>query len=274
MNYKEIELVKENDQRYKNFCSKMALANSHLRDSLEATASQQISEVLEECTRQYFQLKFKLTDSRILRYLSMQYTGGYSEQYREIDVVFGNAHNPSYFIEIKASSNIKTMLKKAHKQSFITYNILRTKWLNIQPAVVIVALGNQPNSKDYEISHLRDLYEVPNRATQLLKKAFDIPFVVVKASELWEWGKGNSELDLSTELFGEATQEANRLIDRRGRRRALIDEGIPEDAWPPELGVQDKPEVPELHTHTSGEDIGKSEMQIMFEKALKQKQPD
>jgi hypothetical protein len=271
MNFKEIELVIEDDQRYKEFCSQMALAHSHLRDSLEATASQKISEVFEECLRQYFKSKFSITECRILRYLSMQSAGGYSEQFREIDVVFGDALNPLCFVEIKASSNITTMIKKAHKQSFITYKILRSKWLNIQPVVLIVALGNQPKSEDYELSRLEVLDQIPTRTPQLFKASVDIPFVAVIASELWDWSKENSSIELSQELYREAEGEANKLINLRLKRRALINEGIPEDEWPKELTEHNKSEVPDLHTHTSSDDQGKSEMQLKLEKALKQK---
>jgi len=267
MKRKEIELVVESDQRYQSFCERLALENTHLRETLDATVIQKASEDFEQIIRDYLEQYFECTDSRILHYLLLQPNGEYQECFRELDAVIGTESNPSIIVEVKVTVNVDKMTIKAQKQVYRSWNVAKGRWYDIHPAIIIIALGEPHDSEDWGFSSLNQLQRIKDSASVKVNRAQDIIPTVITANELWIWAKEVGSINLDEKRFSEAISEAKRLIDIRLRRKLLRKRGVPEIDWPSELREDKAPETPELQTYSTGSD-SPSELQLELMKAF------
>ena len=264
MKIKDIKLISPKDEQYIHYIDKLMLEKFHLRDSLETGAINEISIIFEKFIQEYYSQNVECSDSRILHYKLLKAHRGYSNCFRELDVVIGKSKHPRIIVEIKVTTNVDKMIKKATKQISYSHKLMKPQWLDITPVVVIVALGDGQESEEWNISSLNKILNIP---CQTINSIQDIQVIVVGYKELWEFGESIGLTKGKEKLFKSAVKEANVLIGNRNRIKILIENKVSREDWPLDLVAKNSPQLPELKIYTSGSD-GMNELQYKLSQAL------
>ena len=264
MKIKDIKLISPKDEQYIHYIDKLMLEKFHLRDSLETGAINEISIIFEKFIQEYYSQNVECSDSRILHYKLLKAHRGYSNCFRELDVVIGKSKHPRIIVEIKVTTNVDKMIKKATKQISYSHKLMKPQWLDITPLVVIVALGDGQESEEWNLSSLNKILNIPCQSYNSIQ---DIQVIVVGYKELWEFGETIGVTEGKEELYKSALNKANLLIDNRNRIKILIANKVPREDWPLDLVAKNHPELPELKTYTTGSE-GLNELQYKLSKAL------
>jgi len=104
MKIKDVELISQKDEQYIQYIDKLMLEKFHLRDSLETGAINEISIIFEKFIQEYYSQNVECSDSRILHYKLLKAHRGYSNCFRELDVVIGKSKHPRIIVEIKVTT--------------------------------------------------------------------------------------------------------------------------------------------------------------------------
>jgi len=120
--YRSINLIPKDDQRYQEHCSKMRFINNSNRFSGDFDYKQVITAWLEQKIIQHVSRKFIYDKRCILTWEEITSMNRYSRKFKEIDCLFSSDDGPLY-MEVKASLS-KSSFKRGKTQINENFKLL------------------------------------------------------------------------------------------------------------------------------------------------------
>jgi hypothetical protein len=257
MKTRNVDLVRPDNEAYREQSAEYAQASMHLRDTLDPGPLERLSGPVEELLRQWLSEQLPLTERRILRYEVLQKNGSYDLRFKEIDAVeasdpdsAADEWRPRRLFEMKCSSNVST-LASAGGQLQQALRPIRARW------------GDPVFQHAMLVAVVPDVMDLPDPPTAL--DAFDpaLPAdanpdtrleTVLAADDLWAWGQATDRIgpdgpiEAEPDLLEAAQEKARSTIQKRRRREELREQGVPREEWPDDLTTNDEEDVPDPET--------------------------
>jgi hypothetical protein len=245
MKARNVQLVPPSDPAYRAFCAEQSLASVRLRDKLAPSDAQLLSGGLESAFETWLQREFETDERRIIGYdLFNAGRNRYVPSYREVDALWWPQEDQCVVLEFKASGNPRSVAK-AENQLRKSSAILACRFAVPKCVVVWCDTGEGASEDDLEI------IDLPSLQAALSDLPPETSAFRISADELWRWAESVGLLS-DPELKQRVATEAKERAELRDRRKALIDEGVPEEEWPEEL-TPPRVETPETYTLSFGE---------------------
>lgn len=270
MKTRNVDLVRPDNEAYRNQSARYAQENRKLRPTRDPSVLQRLSEPIESFLRHWLSREISLTERRIVRYERLQRTGEYDLRFKEVDAIeIANSSEavdaesvgssavedtdeirPRRLIEMKCSSNAGK-LSSAGSQLRKALRPLRTRWQQpVYRHAILVAVAPDVMELPYDPVPLDEFApSIPESAdpSDLLK-------TYLSADDLWEWGKSagllesDGPIEVESDLLRKAQEEARATAQKRQERKRLKEEGVPREEWPDELKTDSAREVPDSET--------------------------
>ena len=255
MKYRKLQRVTVQDPDYKAFGAARRMENLKFRKKIERTASDKLSDYVEDAVRSILDELGTSDDCRIWKYERLK-QGAYVEEYREMDFVCRNSEGVLLFGEVKSSNNASA-LRKAKEQ--VSKNLRLARLAEERAHGVIVQCGSS-----------EEFVEGPEAITSIWDRLAEVgdEMLVLRISQqrLGEGLKGKTR-EKWDDLFTQVLEERAATEARRSEREKLRSDGVPEEDWPEHLRQRGPQELDDAPIQIFGES---NDNETAMERALRE----